>query len=79
MVHSGGALCDSAKDAFIGMEEGIRPTSRHRNWPLINALLFTQSLCDFALAHNHPSLEFEFASAGYAGTTVSNRASVHVQ
>jgi hypothetical protein len=28
---------------------------------------------------NHLSLEFEFASAGYAGTTVSNRASVHVQ
>ncbi len=25
MVHSGGALCDSAKDAFIGMEEVIRP------------------------------------------------------
>jgi hypothetical protein len=46
---------------FIRGTKGIGPDKR---------ALFTQSLCDFALAHNHASLEFEFSSAGYAGTTV---------
>jgi hypothetical protein len=38
-----------------------------------NLVAIMRFSCDFALAHNYPSLEFEFASAGYAGTTVSNR------